>query len=82
MAIGTPVIATRCGGPEDFVTPEAGLLVPPGDEKALAAAIDWMLDNHDSYDPGAIAAYARGRFSLEAVGMRLHEIYRKSVLGT
>ena len=79
LATGTPVIATRCGGPEDFVTPEVGLLVPPGDVEALAAAIDWMLDNHDRYDPTAVATYARGRFSLEAVGRQLHEIYRESV---
>jgi glycosyltransferase involved in cell wall biosynthesis len=82
LATGTPVIATRCGGPEDFVTPEVGLLVPPGDTEALADAIDWMLANHDRYDPTAVAAYAHGRFSHEAVGMQLHEIYRESVAGT
>jgi len=79
IATGTPVVATRCGGPEDFVTPEVGLLVPPGDVQALVDAIDWMLDNHDQFDPGAVAAYARARFSLEAVGRQLHEVYQAAV---
>ncbi len=78
LATGTPVVATRCGGPEDFVTPEVGLLVPAGDAAALADAIDRVLANHDRYDPTAVAAYAQGRFSHEAVGMRLHEIYREA----
>ena len=39
MATGTPVLATRCGGPEEFVTDDVGLLVPPGDEAALAEAV-------------------------------------------
>src|SRR5262249_38673083 len=46
MAAGVPVVATRVGG-----TPEAirdgvnGLLVPPGDAKALADAVCQVLDD-------------------------------------
>jgi glycosyltransferase involved in cell wall biosynthesis len=40
LAVGTPVIATRVGGvPEIVRDGENGLLVPPGDPEALAAAI-------------------------------------------
>jgi glycosyltransferase involved in cell wall biosynthesis len=40
LAVGTPVIATRVGGvPEVLTDGENGLLVPPGDPDALAAAI-------------------------------------------
>ncbi len=76
LAAGTPVVVTRCGGPEELVTPEAGVIVPPDDIEALAAAIDSMLDNRDRYDSMALAAYARQRFGYEAVGEQLHQVYQ------
>jgi sugar transferase (PEP-CTERM/EpsH1 system associated) len=40
MASGLPVVATATGGNPELVTPdETGLLVPPGDHRALADAI-------------------------------------------
>ena len=39
MACGRSVVATRIGGPPEFVPPEAGVLVDPVDEAALAAAL-------------------------------------------
>jgi glycosyltransferase involved in cell wall biosynthesis len=46
MAVGLPVVATRISGSEDIVTMgENGILVPPGDEKALAEAILEVLAN-------------------------------------
>jgi glycosyltransferase involved in cell wall biosynthesis len=39
MASGRSVVATRIGGPPEFVPPEAGVLVDPADEGALADAL-------------------------------------------
>ena len=39
MACGRSVVATRIGGPPEFVPPEAGVLVDPVDEAALAEAL-------------------------------------------
>jgi glycosyltransferase involved in cell wall biosynthesis len=39
MASGRSVVATRIGGPPEFVTPEAGVLVDPLDVEALAGAL-------------------------------------------
>ena len=39
MAVGKPVIATPLGGSKELVTPETGILVPPEDASAVAAAI-------------------------------------------
>lgn len=44
MAAGAPVVATRCGGPEDIVDDgRTGLLVAPEDQHALAAAVERLL---------------------------------------
>jgi glycosyltransferase involved in cell wall biosynthesis len=39
MAAGRSVVATRIGGPPEFVPPEAGVLVDPLDVEGLAAAL-------------------------------------------
>jgi glycosyltransferase involved in cell wall biosynthesis len=40
MACGRSVVATRIGGPAEFVTPEAGVLVDPADEASIAAGLE------------------------------------------
>jgi glycosyltransferase involved in cell wall biosynthesis len=62
MASGCGVIATRTGGIPEIVTDgEDGLLVPPGDEIALAEAIDRL-----AFDPALRARLAAaGRRTVE-----------------
>ncbi len=76
MASGIPVLATRCGGPEEFITQDQGLLVSPGDADALRQGLDFMLDNLHRYSRGQIVQYARERFSHEVVGAQLHALYQ------
>jgi glycosyltransferase involved in cell wall biosynthesis len=40
MASGRSVVATAVGGPTEFVTPDAGVIVDPLDESALTDALD------------------------------------------
>ena len=44
MACGRPVVATRIGGPPEFVPPDAGVLVDPLDVGALTAALQRAAD--------------------------------------
>ena len=79
MALGKPVIASAAGGNPELVTGGVdGLLVPPLDPAAWAAAIDRLLE-----DPvlagrlGEAARHtARERFSLERTVARTLELYR------
>ncbi len=46
MALGKPVVATRCGGPEEVVVDgETGFVVPPKDPEATAAAVLKLLND-------------------------------------
>jgi glycosyltransferase involved in cell wall biosynthesis len=48
MALGTPVIGSDAAGiAEQILDGETGYLVRPGDEHALAAALDTLFANHD-----------------------------------
>jgi glycosyltransferase involved in cell wall biosynthesis len=64
LAVGCPVIATRVGGvPEAVRDGENGLLVPPGDAEALAAAIARFFSDGDlrarlaAAAPGSVAGH-------------------------
>ncbi len=78
MAAGRPVIATRVGGNTDLVVDgETGLLVPPEDPAALAAAIERLLA-----DPALSAriaargqAMVRERYSVERMVRSHEELY-------
>jgi len=76
MACGKPVVATICGGPEYFVTPEVGLLVPPNDVEALEEGLRKMIKEYRSYDFAKIALYVEENFSYAAFSQKLMELYR------
>src|SRR4029079_1074858 len=52
LASGTPVVATRCGGPEEIITEATGQLVDVDDAAALAIAIERALGR--TYDRAAL----------------------------
>ncbi len=79
MACGRPVIATRCGGPEGFVNDTNGLLVPVDDAAALTGAMRDMTAHIGRYDPAAIAAEARTRFSAASVAGQLTALFERVV---
>jgi glycosyltransferase involved in cell wall biosynthesis len=77
ISCGTPVVATRCGGPEDIITPENGRLVPPEDPEALARAIDEMLRVRRSFDRRVLHRDIVARFGMAAIATHLADVYRR-----
>lgn len=76
MAAGVPVIATRCGGPQDFVDDSNGILVPVDDVGALTEAMKNMMNSSAVYDRRMISGQCRERFSAKTVGERLQSEIR------
>jgi sugar transferase (PEP-CTERM/EpsH1 system associated) len=78
MASGLPVIATSTGGNTELVTPaETGMLVPPGDAAALAAAIgDYGRDASLRSRHGRLARErAVAQFSIAAMLANYQKLY-------
>ena len=79
MAMGLPVIATPCGGPEHFVRSDNGLLVDINNVEQLTKAMKQMETAIDTYQPETIRAYVQERFSAKAIAGQLEEIFEKVI---
>jgi glycosyltransferase involved in cell wall biosynthesis len=80
MACGKPVIATTAGGmPEVVKDGTTGLLVPPRDHEAMAAAIVTLLRDHESRRAMGHAAMAsvRVHFSSERMVLDTLDVYQR-----
>jgi glycosyltransferase involved in cell wall biosynthesis len=76
LMCGRPVLSTRCGGPEEFVTSDVGRLIEAGSVDALVEGLDWMLDHFREFDPDQLHTYAVERFAPEVVADQILEVYR------
>ena len=76
MARGRTVVATRIGGPREFVAPEAGFLVDPLDEDALADALRHALELPC---PNEAARAAAEPYDVRRQAERVEEILERAV---
>jgi len=79
MAAGKPVVASRIGGITDLVRDgKNGLLVPPGDKKALAEAIGCLLEQPNlARQMGAYGKEISRNFGLESMVAKIDSLYLK-----
>jgi len=75
LALGKPVVATKCGGPESIVTPEVGYLVENNSEEGLSKAMLELIANKNKFNPEDIRTYCLDNFSENAVVARLGKVY-------
>lgn len=80
MAMGLPVIATRCEGPEHFVRPDNGLLVETDEVEQLAKAMRLMETAFVTYEPEKIRAYVQKHFSAKTIAGQLEEIFEEVII--
>jgi glycosyltransferase involved in cell wall biosynthesis len=81
MAVGIPVVASRVGGVPEIVTDGMdGVLVAPGDEPALAAALaDLLTDAGRRRDLAEAGRTTAGRFSLAESVRRTEAVYDEAL---
>ena len=76
LACGRSVVATRIGGPPEFVPPGAGVLVDPLDEPALEAALRTAAE---LAVPNPLAREAAERHDVRLQAARVEEILERAV---
>jgi glycosyltransferase involved in cell wall biosynthesis len=76
-AAGKPIVATATGGLRDIVLDgETGMLVPPEDREALAAALQRLISDTGLRERlGAAAKQQAGKFSPKAIVPRFEQAY-------
>jgi D-inositol-3-phosphate glycosyltransferase len=81
MACATPVVSTRCGGPDSVVSADTGFLTPVGDAHSLADRLQWMLQNPEQrrFMGHAGRRMVEARFSNEVVGKKYLDVYDKLI---
>jgi glycosyltransferase involved in cell wall biosynthesis len=76
MACGRTVVASRIGGAPEFVDPDAGLLVDPADEDALAEA---LRDAAAMSCPNDAARAAATRFDVRLQAEKVERVLERAV---
>lgn len=75
MAAGVPVIATKCGGPEEYVNNKTGLIVDVDNEDDLCIAMNCMIEKKQLYDNRLISEYAKEKFGQRVIAIEIEKIY-------
>jgi len=79
MASGIPIVSTRLGGIPDVVEDgKNGLLAEPGDEKSLAKALTYLMENGDAAEK--MGNYGNKKvkdYSWEKIAEKTEKIYNK-----
>lgn len=75
LGSGLPVVATEVGIVPEVINASNGIIVPPGNEAALEAAVDRMLDISGQFDRMLIREGICGRFTRETVGKQIFSVY-------
>jgi glycosyltransferase involved in cell wall biosynthesis len=78
MAAARSVVATRVGGPPEFVLPGAGVLVDPEDEDAIVAALDATIELPR---PNLAAREAAAAHDVRKQAARVEEILLRAARG-
>lgn len=75
ISSGVPVIATKCGGPEDFVNEENGILIEKGNLKSLSLAMKYMINNSYKFDPVKLHNYVENNYSEKVIANKLNQYF-------
>ena len=75
LACGIPIVATRCGGPEDIVSSETGILIDKGSSKELALGMKQMLIKYKYFQFNKLRSFAKEQYGERTYLHSLNSIF-------
>lgn len=79
LSQGLPNIATICGGPEEILTKEDGILIPIEDTDALAEAMKEIYYNYSKYDKKNISDRCKKKYAPNVIAAELTTIFEETI---
>lgn len=79
LACGTPVVSTRCGGPQQVINDRVGYIVDREDSDKLKLALEKMAKTWKSFDPSLLQEYIITHYGAEAYRDTLEKKYYRLV---
>jgi glycosyltransferase involved in cell wall biosynthesis len=77
---GKPVIATVCGGPEEFINSDTGILIEKNNQEQLQQAIIKMISTYKNYDPQLLNKSIINKFNYKTIGKQFYNIYKPLIV--
>lgn len=75
LACGVPIIATKCGGPEDFFNENLGYIIEVDNLNELYDAMERIINNKSKFNNQDISKYIKNRFSKKVIVKELEGVY-------
>lgn len=75
LALGKPILSTKCGGPESIINSKVGVLVENNSVDELATGMYYLYEHLNDYNPKELKTYCLENFSENAVVQKLTKIY-------
>lgn len=72
---GVPVVVTSCGAPEDYVSPNFGVLVERNNVESLKQGIVHVIQHLPAYDSESMHKFVKKTYSEKNIAQSFNEIY-------
>lgn len=81
MLCGLPVIATKSGGPEEYLKPQYGILIDNNNIDQLVNAFYFMCKNYQSFDRKRISNFVKENYSYKNISFQFKKLYESILTG-
>ncbi|MCX7871007.1 MAG: glycosyltransferase [bacterium] len=80
MLCGLPVIATKSGGPEEYLRPEYGILIDKNNINQLVNAFYFMCKNYQNFDKKRISDFVKENYSYRNISYKFKKLYENILI--